>query len=205
VILEFNTDDGLPIVDVRLIKNKAANAGEISLTDAIAETAKYITKPTSMEHLPIEQIMEIANYLKGKRMIEPLGEANERKGKAKPRKTVVETDSDSLSPESISISAHADDNDTSVLNKRTIESCARLKKECLTLIERGDVGAAAALVKRTFEKRRAFRRRHLTLLYPDAEFMTLDGEVFSSEDYETVNFRGKHSTSDNGNLSYPRI
>ncbi len=189
VILEFNTDDGLPIVDVRLIKDKAANSGEISLTDAIAETAKYITKPTSMEHLPIEQIMEIASYLKGKRMIEPLGEANERKGKAKPRKTIVETDSDSLTPESISISEQTDETDTFVLNKQTIERCARLKKECILLIERGAIVEAGALVKRTFEKRRAFRRRHLTLLYPDAEFMTLDGEVFSSEDYETGNFR----------------
>ena len=158
-----------------------------------------------MEHLPIEQIMEITNYLKGKRMIEPLGEANERKGKAKPRKTVVETNSDSLTSESISISEQTDETDTSVLKKRTIESCARLKRECLELIERGETDAAAALVKRTFEKRRAFRRRHLTFLYPDAEFMTLDGEVFSSEDYEMGNFRGKHSTSDNGNLSYPRI
>jgi hypothetical protein len=189
VILEFNTDDGLPIVDVRLIKDKATNSGEISLKDAIAETAKYITKPTSMEHLPIEQIMEITNYLKGKRMIEPLGEANERKGKAKPRKTVMETDSDSLSQESILISEQTDETDTFVLQKETIERCARLKRECLELIERGETGAAAALVKRTFEKRRAFRRRHLTLLYPNAEFMTLDGEVFSSEDYEMCNFR----------------
>jgi hypothetical protein len=199
VILEFNTDDGLPIVDVRLIKDKATNSSEISLTDAIAETAKYITKPTSMEHLPIEQIMEITNYLRGKRMIEPLGEANKRKGKVKPKGAVVETDSDSLDHASISFSEHADANDTSVLEKRTIESCARLKRECLTLIERGDAAAAAALVKRTFEKRRAFRRRHLTLLYPDAEFMTLDGEVFSSEDYEMCNFREETATSDNGN------
>jgi hypothetical protein len=118
-----------------------------------------------------------------------LGEANERKGKAKPRKTVVETNSDSLSQESISISEQTDETDTFVLQKETIERCSRLKRECLELIERGDTGAAAALVKRTFEKRRAFRRRHLTLLYPNAEFMTLDGEVFSSEDYEMCNFR----------------
>jgi hypothetical protein len=122
VVLEFNTDDGLPIVDVRLIKNKATNSGEISLTDAIAETAKYITKPTSMEHLPIEQIMEITNYLKGKRMIEPLGEANERKGKVKPEGAVVESDSDSLNQESTSFSENTDANDTYVLEKQTIES-----------------------------------------------------------------------------------
>jgi hypothetical protein len=193
VILEFNTDDGLPIVDVRLIKDKATNSGEISLTDAIAETAKYITKPTSMEHLPIDQIMEITNYLKGKRMIEPLGEANERKGKAKPRKMIVETDSDSLTPESISISEQTDETDTFVLYTKTIETFSHLKRACLTLIRRGETGEAEARIKRAFEKRRAYRRRQLARMYPAAEFMTLDGELFCFDDYEACDFRETHA------------
>jgi hypothetical protein len=188
MVLEFNTEDGLPIIDVRLIKNKAAHTGEISLTDAIDETAKYITKPSLLEHLPIEQILEINSYLRGKRMIEPLGEANKRKGKGTPKNSILESDSDNQQ-EVISFSTDTDTNDTYLVEKETIERCTRLKRECLELIERGAVAEAGALVKRTFEKRRAFRRRHLTLLYPNAEFMTLDGEVFSSEDYEMCNFR----------------
>ncbi len=188
MVLEFNTEDGLPIIDVRLIKNKAAHTGEISLQDAIDETAKYITKPSLLEHLPIEQILEINSYLRGKRMIEPLGEANKRKGKGTPKNSILESDSDNQQ-EVISFSTDTDTNDTYLVEKGTIERCTRLKRECLELIERGETDAAAALVKRTFEKRRAFRRRHLTLLYPNAEFMTLDGEVFSSEDYEMCNFR----------------
>jgi hypothetical protein len=159
------------------------------LTDAIAETAKYITKPTSMEHLPIEQIMEITNYLKGKRMIEPLGEANERKGKVKPKQTVLETDSDSLTQESISISEQTDETDTSVLNTKTIESFTRLKSACLTLIRGGERGEAEARIKRAFDKRRAYRRRQLSRMYPTAEFMTLSGEVFCFDDYESSDFR----------------
>jgi hypothetical protein len=193
VILDFNTGDGLPIVDVRLIKDKATNSGEISLTDAIAETAKYITKPTSMEHLPIEQIMQIAGYLKGKRMIEPLGEANRRKGKGTPKSVNVETVSDDPKAETVSINDGDAATDTYVLETETIERFSYVKKKCLKLIESGEVGEAEALLKRTFEKRRAFRRRHLTLLYPDAEFMTLDGEVFCSEDYAGRDFRKTHA------------
>ena len=191
MILNFATDDGLPIVDVRLIKNKASNPGEISLTDAIAETAKYITKPNSLEHLPTEQIMEINTYLKGKRMIEPLGEANKRKGKGTPKTAIVEADFDRQSADAISFKGETDATDTYVLEKQTIESCSRLKKRCLELIERGEVGEAEGVVKRSFEKRRAFRRRQLTFHYPNAEFMTLDGELFSREDYEIGNFREK--------------
>jgi hypothetical protein len=198
-ILEFNTEDGLPIIDVRLIKNKAAHAGEISLKDAIDETAKYITKPSSLEHLPIEQILEINSYLKGKRMIEPLGEANQRKGKATPKNTILETDSDNQQ-EAILFSADTDTADTYLVEKETIERCSRLKRECLELIERGETGEAEALIKRTYEVRRVFRRRHLTLLYPDAEFMTLDGLVFSSEDYTVLDFREKLAPSDKENL-----
>jgi hypothetical protein len=200
MVLEFNTEDGLPIIDVRLIKNKAAHVGEISLKDAIDETAKYITKQSLLEHLPIEQILEINSYLRGKRMIEPLGEANQRKGKGTPKNTILESDSDNQQ-EIISFSADTDTVDTSVLKKETIERCSRLKRECLELIERGETGEAEALIKRTYEVRRAFRRRHLTLLYPDAEFMTLDGLVFSSEDYMVLDFREKLVPSDKEN--YP--
>lgn len=186
VTLAFNADDGLPIVDVRLIKNKATNKSEISLDDAVSETAKYITKPTSMENLPIEQIMDITRYLRGKRMIEPLGEANKRRGKVNVQGAVVESDSEQ---EPVSFNGHADASDTSVLKEETIESFTMLKRECIGLIERGEVGEAERRVRRAFEKRRAYRRRQLARLYPNAEFMTLDGEVFCFDDYQSEHFR----------------
>jgi hypothetical protein len=193
VVLEFNTEDGLPIVDVRLIKNKGViSEGEISLKDAIAETAKYITKQSALEHLPVDQIMSVNRYLKGKRMIEPLGEANQRKGKGTPKNDVLEPVSDNPNQESISFcKPDTEATDTSVLQEKTIESFSRLKTECLRLIEHGEIAEAGARIGRRFERLRAFRRRQLTWIYPTAEFMTLSGEVFTSEDYETGNFREK--------------
>jgi hypothetical protein len=192
VVLDFNTGDGLPIVDVRLIKSKAVGAGEISLKDAIAETAKYITKQGVLEKLPVEQVMSINRYLKGKRMIEPLGEANQRKGKGTPKSVTVETVSDDIQTTSF---IEADDvaTDTYVLYTKTIETFSHLKKACLTLIRRGETGEAEARIKRAFDKRRAYRRRQLARMYPAAEFMTLDGELFCFDDYELSDFRETHA------------
>ncbi len=192
IVLDFNTGDGLPIVDVRLIKSRAADAGEISLKDAIAETAKYITKQGVLEKLPVEQVMSINRYLKGKRMIEPLGEANQRKGKGTPKSVNVGTVSDDIEPTSF-IEAHDDAAaDTYVLYTKTIETFSHLKRACLTLIRSGETGEAEARIKRAFEKRRAYRRRQLARMYPAAEFMTLDGELFCFDDYDLSDFRETH-------------
>jgi hypothetical protein len=192
VVLDFNTGDGLPIVDVRLIKNKATGEGEISLKDAIAETAKYITKQGVLENLPVEQVMSINRYLKGKRMIEPLGDANQRKGKSAPKSVPVETRIDDKEPMTF---IETDDaaTDTYVLYTKTIETFSHLKRVCLTLIERGETGEAEARIKRAFEKRRVYRKRQLARMYPAAEFMTLDGELFCFDDYEVCDFREKCS------------
>ncbi len=193
VVLDFNTVDGLPIVDVRLIRNKATGVGDISLKDAIAETAKYITKQGVLENLPVDEVMSINRYLRGKRMIEPLGDANQRKGKGTPKSALVEPTSDDK--ESMPFTGTGDDTatDTYVLYTKTIETFSHLKRACLTLIRRGETGEAEARIKRAFDKRRAYRRRQLARMYPAAEFMTLDGELFCFDDYDVCNFRETHA------------
>jgi hypothetical protein len=193
VVLDFNTGDGLPIVDVRLIKSKATGVGEISLKDAIAETAKYITKQGVLEKLPVEQVMSINRYLKGKRMIEPLGEANQRKGKGTPKSVNVETVSDDKEPMTFIGTGDDTATDTYVLYTKTIETFSHLKRACLTLIRRGETGEAEARIKRAFDKRRAYRKRQLARMYPAAEFMTLNGELFCFDDYESSDFRETHA------------
>jgi hypothetical protein len=193
VVLDFNTGDGLPIVDVRLIKSRAAGAGEISLKDAIAETAKYITKQGVLEILPADEVMSVNRYLKNKRMIEPLGDANRRKGKGTPKSVNVETVSDDKEPMTF-VQTDADAaTDTYVLYTKTIETFSHLKRACLTLIRRGETGEAEARIKRAFDKRRAYRKRQLARMYPAAEFMTLNGELFCFDDYELSDFRETHA------------
>jgi hypothetical protein len=190
----------LPIVDVRLIKSKATDAGEISLKDAIAETAKYITKQDVLEILPADELMSVNRYLKNKRMIEPLGDASKRKGKGKPKSAPVEPTADSREPMTFTGTGGDAATDTYVLYTKTIETFSHLKRACLTLIRRGETGEAEARIKRAFDKRRAYRKRQLARMYPAAEFMTLNGELFCFDDYEVCDFR-KTRTSDNGNFA----
>jgi hypothetical protein len=187
--IEFNTGDALPIVDVRLIKNKATDVGDVSLKDAIAETAKYITKQGVLENLDAGEVMAINRYLKGKRMIEPLGDANRRKGKSAPKSAPVETMTGDVEAMAFTETGGDTTTDTYVLYTETIETFSHLKRECLTLIGRGETREAEARIRRAFEKRRAYRRRQLARMYPTAEFMTLDGEVFCYDDYQTSDFR----------------
>jgi hypothetical protein len=193
VVLDFNTGDGLPIVDVRLIKSRAMGESEISLKEAIAETAKYITKQGVLEQLPVEQVMSINRYLKGKRMIEPLGEANQRKGKGTPKSGDVGTVTGDKEPMTFIGTGDDAATDTYVLYTKTIETFSHLKRACLTLIRSGETGEAEARIKRAFEKRRAYRRRQLARMYPAAEFMTLDGELFCFDDYQVSDFRETHA------------
>ncbi len=193
VVLDFNTGDGLPIVDVRLIKSRAMGESEISLKEAIAETAKYITKQGVLEQLPVEQVMSINRYLKGKRMIEPLGEANQRKGKGTPKSVTVGTVTGDKEPMTFIGTGDDAATDTYVLYTKTIETFSHLKRACLTLIRSGETGEAEARIKRAFEKRRAYRRRQLARMYPAAEFMTLDGELFCFDDYQVSDFRETHA------------
>ncbi len=193
VVLDFNTGDGLPIVDVRLIRNKATGAGDISLKDAIAETAKYITKQGVLEILPVDEVMSVNRYLKNKRMIEPLGDANRRKGKGMPKSVNVETVSDDKEPMTFTGTGGDTAADTYVLYTKTIETFSHLKRACLTLIRGGETGEAEARIKRAFDKRRAYRKRQLARMYPAAEFMTLNGELFCFDDYELCHFRETHA------------
>ncbi len=207
VVLDFNTDDGLPIVDVRLVKNRgeSVGAGEISLKDAITETAKYITKQSTLEHLPVDQLMEISRFLKGKRMIEPLGEANKRKGKGTPKKAVTASSSDSVRNYSTLFETKRDDTDTYVLQKKTIETFSLIRLRCLEMIKDGRIGAAEATIRAAFEKRRAFRKRYLARCYPDADFMTLDGVAFCSDDFTISDFRQRRERPIMKTSPYQRI
>ena len=152
VVLEFDTEDGLPIIDIRLIVDRrdVDNDAEISLEKAIQETAKYITKQDSLGELPVDQLIEISEFLRGKRMIEPLGEANQRKGSRTPKK--AESAEVSNADNEISFSQHANAaNDTTyVLETTTIEKNNSFKKKCLAVIQDGKIDEARRLIQLAF-------------------------------------------------------
>jgi Replication protein len=186
VTMEFQTEDDLPIVDVRLIKNRADsnNQGEISLHKAIQETAKYITKQETFHNLPIEQISEINAFLKGKRMIEPLGVANARQG-SKTRENGISGAVLAEPENKLNFTENIEDEDaTSVLNNKTIEKFSMVKRNAIQLIKQGNIAEARRIIHQAFERTRAFRRRQLARQHPTAVFITLSGETWCLDDYQ---------------------
>jgi hypothetical protein len=121
ILLEINTSHGRAVVDVRLVTNRKTKArGAIHIDDAIEEVCKYITKPESWLKIPAEQLCEVARELRGRRMIEPLGELSQRKGseRGRRRKTPAER------------AAEAE-----VARRAELERAAVVRAEALSLLE----------------------------------------------------------------------
>jgi hypothetical protein len=168
-----------PVVHLRHVTAKGTGKKTVSFEYAITEACKYVTKGSNFEKLPVEEILKIEKALRGRRLIEPLGEANQRKGSQ--RSTLLAdlkpeiNSSESEAP--VAGSVHYLD------TPNTIESL-NLRKRCLHLIESGKIESFKKLLAHHFEKRRHFRRRHLAMTFPEAEFFTLSGDCFTFRTFE---------------------
>jgi hypothetical protein len=82
VELIVSTSHGRAVVDVRLVVNRKENKarGVISEAGAVEEVCKYITKADSWLKLPDAALCEAVKVLRGRRMVELLGELNRRQG-----------------------------------------------------------------------------------------------------------------------------
>jgi hypothetical protein len=173
--IHFKTAHGRPVVHLRHVTAKGKGKDSITFADAVTEATKYVTKGSNFEKLPASELLKIESALRGRRLLESLGEANQRKGSETVTLSTGFITSDNEPTEKETTNAgerhHLD-------TQNTIESL-NLRKRCLKLIRAGEIEAFRRLVSHEFEKRRAFRRRHLAMTFPDAEFFTLDGEVFS--------------------------
>jgi hypothetical protein len=94
VPLAINTAHGRAVVDVRLVVEGASGAkGTISRNGAVEEVCKYITKAESWLQIPEQSLCEVVKVLRGRRMVDLLGQCNERRGShsgRQPRKTEAE-------------------------------------------------------------------------------------------------------------------
>jgi hypothetical protein len=92
VPLTLNTSHGRAVVDVRLVvpRTKGKARGVVSEAGAVEEVCKYITKPDSFMKLPDSHLCEVVHALRGRRMIELLGELNKRRGSQRGRLTAAE-------------------------------------------------------------------------------------------------------------------
>jgi hypothetical protein len=163
------------IVDIRLTRKKATGRGTITVEDALQEVCKYLTKGSDFDKVPIAELCAIERVLQNRQMVGSYGECNARKGRAglsrndetKPKREVFTS-----------------------LDTPNIIDGEKVKQKRETLVEIGTRmildGKGAEfrrLLKRKMQERRAFRKRQLALLYPNARFCTLSGAAWSADDY----------------------
>jgi hypothetical protein len=174
-----NTFHGRMIVDIRLTKKKASGRGTMAVEDALQEVCKYLTKGSDFDKVPVGELSRIEKVLQNRQMVGSYGECNARKGRAE-----LSKDDESQPKQKVFTS----------LDTPNIIDGEKLKARRENLIELGTRlildGKRAEfrrLLRRKMQERRAFRKRQLALLYPDARFCTLAGAVWSADDYLSKN------------------
>ncbi len=170
-----NTSHGRMIVDVRLAKEKASGRDTIAVEDALQEVVKYSVKGSDLAKIPLDELYQVGKVLHRRRLVDTYGECNLRKGKAEPSKNAESEQKRAVSD---------------YLDTPRINDGEKVKVKVETVVEVGTRmildGKRAEFrrwLKRKMQERRAFRKRQLALLYPDAKFCTLAGAVWSADDY----------------------
>ncbi len=177
VELNFNTSHGRAVVHVRHVTADGTGRDTITNADAIAEACKYITKGSDFEKLPDSELKEINCVLRGRRMIESLGEANTRKGSTSAEKDVVR-EVHNLDTQHTVESLPCPKRTLYRRNKRAIRS---LREVGADMISAGRRAEWLELLETKYSERREYRKVQLAKRYPLATFHTLDGKVWSWE------------------------
>ncbi len=170
-----NTSSGRMIVDIRLTRKKATGRGTIAVEDALQEVCKYLTKGSDFDKVPIAELCAIERVLQNRQMVGSYGECNLRKGRAGLSKN------DEIQPK---------DKVFTLLDTPNIIDGEKVKAQRENLIQlgtrlilNGKRDEFRRQLKRKMQERRAFRKRQLALLYPNARFCTLSGAAWSADDY----------------------
>jgi hypothetical protein len=170
-----NTSSGRMIVDIRLTKKKATGRGTIAVEDALQEVCKYLTKGSDFDKVPIDELSRIEKVLQNRQMVGSYGECNIRKGKAELSKT-DEINSKRKVFTSLDTPNIIDGEKVKTRRENLVQIGTRM-------ILNGQRAEFQRLLKRKMQERRAFRKRQLALMYPNARFCTLSGAAWSADDY----------------------
>jgi hypothetical protein len=170
-----NTPSGRMIVDIRLTKKKATGRGTIAVEDALQEVCKYLTKGSDFDKVPIDELSRIEKVLQNRQMVGSYGECNARKGKAELSKT-DEINSKRKVFTSLDTPNIIDGKKVKTRRENLVQIGTRM-------ILNGQRAEFQRLLKRKMQERRAFRKRQLALMYPNARFCTLSGASWSADDY----------------------
>jgi hypothetical protein len=166
--LNFDTEHGRAVVDIRHVTANGKGKKTVTESDAMLEACKYIVKGSDFEKLPASELVEVERVLRGRRMIEPLGEANTRKGS---------TENRTRQPEQ----THNLDTQGTIESLKTKKKRRResLREKGVRWIRSGRRDKWLKLLKRRYRERRAWRIAQLSEKFPYARFQTLDGYRWS--------------------------
>jgi hypothetical protein len=175
--MDFATAHGRAVVDVRLVTSKRRGKGTVSVSDAVSEVAKYITKGSTFAELPPAQLVEVERTLRGRRMVETFGEANNRKGKSE---AIADVTGESSNADETR--AYLDTQDT-VDGAHTLTEGGRKRSESLRVVGARMIRAGqrvlwVEMLRFVYANRRDWRKRQLAMRYPVATFRGLDGSVW---------------------------
>jgi hypothetical protein len=170
-----NTAHGRMIVDIRLARKKASGRGTIAIEDALQEVCKYMTKGSDFDKVPLAELSEIEKVLQNRQMVGTYGECNARRGRAE----AAQTDGNPLE-RPVLTSVHTPNINDGEKVKPKRETLTEIGTRMILAGKRAEF---RRLLKRKMQERRAFRKRQLALLYPNATFCTLSGAVWSADDY----------------------
>ncbi len=180
---EIRTKDGLLNCHLRIAtqNTKSKTRGTIPIESAIIEACKYITKFDSWLKIPEDQLLEIANIERWPRMFELIGKCRKCEEDAKPAPQPEARDEERGAYFNTS-NLNAANNTRGSPKKRCSIRSKPLREIGRVMIEEGRREKWLELLERRGAEIRKKRREQLALMYPCAQFNTLDGNSWNAED-----------------------
>ncbi len=182
--MNFATSHGRAVVDVRLVTPKRRGKGTVAMDDAVKEVAKYITKGNTFAAIPPAQLVEVERTLRGRRMVETFGEANQRKGKIESGALIAHIEGEIQSGEVKDTYLDTQDTVDGKNNKPEAEKVRSesLRKVGARMILAGQRREWLEMLQYIYAKRREWRKAQLAKRFPVATFRTLSGEIWYGVD-----------------------
>jgi hypothetical protein len=179
----IRTKDGLLNCHLRVATQnaKSKTRNTIPLDSAIIEACKYITKFDSWLKIPEEQLLEIADIKRWPRMFELTGdcrkctESTEPAPEAEPHDEEREAYFNLANLNAADVGRPPPEKGRSLLSKP-------LREIGREMIEQGRRAEFIKMLSERAAKVREYRREQLALMYPCAQFHSLDGLSWSAAD-----------------------
>ncbi len=178
----IRTKDGLLNCHLRIATQnaKSKTRNTIPLDSAIIEACKYITKFDSWLKIPEEQLLEIADIKRWPRMFELTGDCRKCKESTEPAPEAEPHEEREAYFNTSNLNA-ADVGRPPPEKGRSVRS-KPLREIGREMIEQGRRAEFIKMLSERAAKVREYRREQLALMYPCAQFHSLDGLSWSAAD-----------------------